>query len=177
MGNTHPSCLKNNSIDGIFAPFAYDGVVRKAILALKYRFVSDIAQELATHFANYLKKSNYPIKSAIVTPVPLHHKRENWRGFNQSRKICGKIAEIMHWQFIPDLLVKAVSTKPQVGLKGDARRENVKNVFSLNTDHRPLNTNYIIFDDVATTGSTLIEAGRVLKKSGVPKVWGLTIAK
>jgi predicted amidophosphoribosyltransferase len=84
----------------------------------------------------------------------------------------------MGWKFIPDLLIKNKSTASQVELKGDDRRQNLHGVFSLNPSYI-LSTipNILLFDDVFTTGSTLREAAKVLKRAGVEKVWGLTIAR
>jgi competence protein ComFC len=82
----------------------------------------------------------------------------------------------MNWKFAPDLLIREVATKPQVGLKREERLKNIKSAFSLNPKYNIQNTLYIIFDDVYTTGTTIKEACRVLKKAGAEEVWGLTIA-
>lgn len=70
--------------------------------------------------------------------------------------------------------------KPQVGLKGKQRRENVKGEFSINQKLKAKidnNSLVVIFDDVYTTGATIKEAVKVLKRNGVKTVWGLTIAR
>jgi predicted amidophosphoribosyltransferase len=58
------------------------------------------------------------------------------------------------------------------------RKQNLEGVFTVNP-HYDLNSMHfvLLFDDVFTTGSTLKEAAKVLKRSGVKKVWGLTIAR
>ncbi|MFH0863755.1 MAG: ComF family protein [Candidatus Gottesmanbacteria bacterium] len=115
----------------------------------------------------------------ILVPVPLHWRRENWRGFNQS-EVLGKIlAQKLDVKFIPDLLIRKKFTQPQVELKGDERQKNIQNAFTLNHNSSFIihNSNIIVFDDVWTTGSTLRSCGRVLKEAGVKKVWGMTLAR
>lgn len=69
----------------------------------------------------------------------------------------------MGWEFLPDLLIKREPTAPQVELKGDERRQNLKGVFGLNSKIQ-LPNSVIIFDDVFTTGSTLREAAKSSKE-------------
>jgi len=155
----------------------YTGVVRKSILKLKYRFVSDIAKELGGLAAINLKKQRFSIKNAILIPTPLHSRRQRWRGFNQS-EILGKIiAQNMNWDFEPNLLLRKKHTHPQTQLDNKLRHKNVKNAFTVNKNTKIKNNKtYIIFDDVKTTGSTLFEAKQTLKKAGVKYVYCLTIA-
>jgi predicted amidophosphoribosyltransferase len=114
----------------------------------------------------------------MLVPIPLHWHKEHVRGFNQSIEVGKVVASGLNWKFVPDLLIKKEATISQAELGGDARRQNLKNVFVVNPNHT-LNSKYsvLIFDDVVTTGSTLVEACRVLKKAGVQIVWGLTIAR
>lgn len=165
--------------------FRYEGVIRKAIIALKYKYSTEIAKELAEICVRKLIANHYPL-IAILVPVPLHWYRKNFRGFNQSEEVGRLIAKGMAWDFIPDLLIKKRSTTSQVELKGSARRQNLRGVFGLNPNYslipaRPaggaIRYPLIIFDDVFTTGSTLKEAAKVLKRGGVEEVWGLTIAR
>lgn len=112
-----------------------------------------------------------------LIPIPIYWLKENVRGFNQSVVVSGNIAEKMRLNIYPDLLIKCIQTPPQAGLSGEERRKNLKNSFVLNTKYEHLSSNYFLFDDVFTTGSTMFEAAKVLKRAGVQKVWGLTIAR
>ncbi|MBI3443125.1 ComF family protein [Candidatus Woesebacteria bacterium] len=173
--------LKPSSLDRLISVWNYDGVIRKAIIALKYKFASDVAKELADQVNLILKTKN--LKNVVLVPIPLHESRKRWRGFNQSEEIGKLIAVSMDWEFAPNLLKRVFSTKPQVGLKEKERVENVKDVFVLNSSYIIHPTSYIIFDDVWTTGSTLQEAAKVLKtclrrqETGAKEVWGLTVAR
>lgn len=178
-GTTHTKCLGKYSLDGLISIWEYEGVIRKAILALKYKYSLEAGRELCGKFAEYIKNSSYWVpKSTLLVPIPIHWYRENVRGFNQSIEIGREIAVLMGWKFIPDLLIRTKSTRPQVELSRDARRENLRGVFALSPNI--LISQYpsiLLFDDVFTTGSTLREAAKVLKRAGVEKVWGLTIAR
>ncbi len=159
-----------------YSVFVYEGVIRKAIIALKYKFAYGLAEELATAMVPILKKKGY-LKRVVLVPIPLHPKRQNWRGFNQTIEVGKFLATKMGWKFMPDLLIRSLDSPAQVGLQGAARRLNIKGVFGLNSKQRISKKNqYVVFDDVSTTGSTLKEAAEILRVRGA-KVFGLTIAK
>ena len=159
-----------------FAVFKYRGVIRKALISLKYKFAYDIADELVEETVKRIKSKKY--HGVTLVPIPLFWRRENFRGFNQSEMLGRKIAEKMGWKFAPDLLVRNKNTHPQVGLKGLARHQNLSGVFSVNPDY-VLGTTYsvLIFDDVYTTGSTIKEAKKVLEMAGFKNIYSLTIAR
>ena len=158
--------------------FRYEGVIRKAIIALKYKYSTEIAKELADICVGNLKKMDLRHKNYLLMPIPLHWHRQNVRGFNQSEEVGKLIAHGMNWKYETNLLVKNISTKPQVGLKGSTRRKNLRGVFSLNPNC-VLSTMYpvLIFDDVFTTGSTIGEATKVLKHAGFKRILGITVAR
>lgn len=184
-GQTHSGCRKI-SLNGLVSVFAYRGLVKKAIIKLKYRYVTDLAEELVGLAVTSLaspKNTLFPILDSTaftLVPVPLHPRRERQRGFNQAELLGRLMAGKFGWQFQPDLLKRVKPTKPQVKLKGEERLANVKGVFEtrLKTSDFVFSTSdFLVFDDVWTTGSTLRECGRVLKEAGAGRVWGLTLAR
>ncbi len=181
-GFTHPGCAKKYSIDRVISIWPYEGVMRKAILSLKYKFATEIAKELAEHSVRVVKQLNPQIPSnAVLVPIPMHWLRENWRGFNQTEEIGKLISENLGLQHESNILIQRKRKQTQAGLKAKERSINIQDVFSLNPIHKSsiLNPNsiFILFDDVYTTGATLKEAGKVLKRAGAKKVWALTIAR
>lgn len=175
-GATHINCLKKLGIDGLTSIWKYEGVVKKAILALKYKYATEIGKEISEYAITSLSSLVFPSAHNLV-PIPIYWHKQNTRGFNQSIELGGNIAENLRLKFIPNLLVKRKSTISQVELSGEERRQNLRNVFILNPSYQLLATDYLLFDDVFTTGSTLFEATKVLKRRGVKRVWGLTIAR
>ncbi len=176
-GATHINCQRKSGLDGLTSIWQYEGLIRRAILTLKYKYATEVGKEISEYAIASLKHLVIPSVHNLI-PIPTYWLKENVRGFNQSIVLSGNIAEKMRLIFIPDLLIKKVSTLPQAGLSGAKRRKNLKGTFVINPNYVP-STMYsvLIFDDVFTTGSTLFEATKVLKKAGVKKVWGLTIAR
>src|SRR5579859_3571402 len=106
--------------------FKYTGVIRKAIVKIKYNFAYDIASELANVCIQNLKMPypTYKTKNYILLPIPLHKKRENWRGFNQSEILGKLIAEKMDWRFKTNSLIRPTEGQNQVGLSQIERVRN-----------------------------------------------------
>ncbi len=88
-------------LSNTFSIFNYEGIIRKAIVKIKYNFAYDIAQELANAV---VKNMNLDLKNVILVPIPLHKSRKNWRGFNQSEILGKLIAKNLSWEFNKDLI-------------------------------------------------------------------------
>jgi competence protein ComFC len=112
----------------------------------------------------------------VMVPVPLHPARQRERGFNQATVL----AELLSAQIsIPSrpLLKRIRYTTTQTALDRTERMENLHNAFRLrkNADVRGLRV--LLIDDVLTTGSTLSECARVLKRAGAKSVHAVTAAR
>lgn len=178
-GFTHTKCKKKFGLDGLISIWDYEGVIRKAILTLKYKYATEIESEIVRYLTIFIKNNVlFSTNHYTLIPIPLFWHRQNIRGFNQSEEIGKLIAKEMGWSFDPNLLIKKKSTSPQATLSVDARRQNLRGVFALSSsDIQHTIPNILLFDDVFTTGSTLKECAKVLKRGGVKKVWGMTIAR
>ena len=166
-------------LDGLISLFAYQGLIRQAIIKLKYHFVADLADEIVNLAFRLNEKSfsDFNLDDYLLVSVPLHWRRRNWRGFNQSEVLGRKLAQKLKIKFAPDLLIRKRLTQPQVKLKQKERRQNVRAAFDINYKIYKNYKHYIVFDDVWTTGATMKECARVLKKAGAKKVLGLTLAR
>ena len=173
-----------DSFDGGLSLFKYDSAIKSGILDLKYNFVTDNALALATFMANKLKlkfpnlikywqKNNF-----ILTPIPLYSSRQNWRGFNQSEILAKSLAQKLSLDFSNQVLIRDQNTQIQAHLKNiKERTNNVSNIFSLDPISRQLkNRNFIIFDDVSTTKSTLTSAQLTLTNLPSNQCWYLTLS-
>ena len=173
-GLIHPRCERVYSLDGLFVPTHYSGPVKKAIRLMKYRFVSDLLQELTDLLFNnlhpFLKSADY------LVPVPLHPKKEKERGFNQSILIAEYLGKIINLPVRPDVLSRIIYTKPQFGLRVQERKTNVKNIFTVFHTEIVCNKKIILVDDVATTFSTLNECTKTLKRNGAASVFAVVLA-
>ena len=175
-GVTHAKCKTKYSLDGVVAMWRYRGVLTKAIGQMKYKFVSDMAGEVVELAEENLKQLlPHP---GVLVPVPLHRRRWRWRGFNQAEIIGEKLASKWELGFEPEWLVRRKFKRPQVGLTEEERRKNVKGGFEVNElVLKDKGVDAILFDDVWTTGATMKEAARALKRAGVKRVWGVVLAR
>lgn len=185
-GATHPLCRKRYGLDGLWSLGIYQDPLKRGIQQLKYRLVTDLASILvdllieywARYSAHLLDEIKKDPNSWVVVPVPLHPRRQRWRGFNQAALLGKLLASKIGLQF-SEALTRVKNTKPQVGLKGKARYQNIKNAFSIieNWKLKIENSNILLVDDVWTTGSTLKECAYVLKRGGAGKIWAITLAR
>ena len=186
-GVVHSVCERKYGLDGLWSLGIYEGSLRTAIQKLKYKWVSEIAKELVDIMLEYWAK-NSPIlldkikkdqgKSWIVTSVPLHPTRQNWRGFNQSELLAKLFTQKLGLKY-QNLLKRIRNTTPQMKLLSHQRKQNIKNAFALLPAKNELRitNNVLLIDDVWTTGSTLKECCYVLKRAGAEQIWALTIAR
>lgn len=153
----------------------YEGTALEMIRALKYHSRFEFVKPLVRLMVSALDR--WPIEDgAIVMPVPLHAKRLKERCFNQSLLIAKGVASAMSLRLDYKTLVRGRLTAPQVDLKGDERRKNVSKAFMANDTEAVKGKTVLLIDDVHTTGSTLAECARALKKVGA-KTRALTIAR
>ena len=177
---------EKNGLDALISAVSYDNpIVKIMVYNFKYRFTDSLSKPLAQLQIKALLQNNLPLPQAIV-PVPLHPRRLRWRGFNQALLIAKSISKnLVPPLEIPvlDILERKKYNQPQMKLKKyEERLQNVKDLFRIKSDTDD-KVNYIkgkfvyLVDDVATTGATLKECAKVLKKIGVKKVFAIVIAR
>jgi ComF family protein len=113
----------------------------------------------------------------LTVPVPLHIRRLRERGFNQSLLLAKVVATDLGTQLDYLSLVRIRHTRAQTGLRKEERRKNVKDAFSVIYPEIIKGKKILLVDDVFTTGYTLNECARTLKKSGAMVVICLTLAR
>ncbi len=118
---------------------------------------------------------------SLVTCVPLHKSRLKKRGFNQSSLIAERVAEYLRIPFDENVLKRIRNTKIQSGLVRKERVKNTKGAFEVRILESEVKSQMkgkkvLLIDDVWTTGSTMRECIKVMKRNGAKKVWGLVLA-
>ncbi len=179
-GFTHPRCIAPRGADGLISILNYhDDSVATIIVNGKYHFLPGVFGELGKLLAHQLS-AHYPLLTTrfILVPLPLHKRRLRWRGFNQAEILCRAIGKELTLP-VMDALVRTKATKTQKDLKRGQRIKNIRDAFDINPAIKSQikNLNFLLVDDVITTGSTVLEAAKVLKKNGARSVWCLTIAR
>lgn len=179
FGNTHAGCRTPYGPDGLVSLFDYhDSLVSKAIIHGKYYFLPEMFRILGRMAADKaLTAFPMPIKDTdALAPIPLSKTRQRWRGFNQAEILCQSLSEASGLQ-IWHPLKRSRPTKTQKDLGKEQRGKNVAGCFELNGHPELEGKNIILVDDVVTTGSTLSEAVKILKRNGAARVWCLAIAR
>ena len=177
FGKTHPECVSKNKLDGIISALPYkQRDAANLIETFKYKFIDGISPKLSRLLVEEIKNQGLEgyFSEFIINPVPLHPKRMNWRGFNQAQLIASALSKDLNITMDEKLVERIRFTRPQTKLKREQRLENIQNAFTL-TKPQALNK-YLLVDDVVTTGATLNEIARLLKKSGANEVWAVTAA-
>jgi predicted amidophosphoribosyltransferase len=135
-GVTHPRCGGRYALDGLTSFYHYHGIIRQAIKQIKYRFVSDLADELVNQIP--LTSYNIVIKQvkgrpAFLLPIPLHISRLRFRGFNQAEILGLRISKILRIPLKHDILNRIKASIPQVEMKNRPERiQNMEKVFGVN---------------------------------------------
>ncbi len=181
-GLTHPVCGGKYTPDGVFSSLVYKSVVKKLIYKFKYKphLIVLKSQMTDLFYEGLLEKEefyNLLDKQVAFIPIPLHASRFRMRGYNQSELLAKELGKRFSVAVL-SVLERVKNTKTQVGLKKEDREKNIKNAFRIKNNElgtRNYNAVFLV-DDVATSGATLKEAAKVLKKAGFKKVYGLTLA-
>jgi len=165
---------KPTPIDGIRAPFIFEGIVRQAIHELKYRNLRALAPTMAGWLYDYLVEN--PIPADVLVPVPLHKKRLRDRGYNQSTLVAEELGRLDGLPVAANGLVRRRYAAPQARSAGvSERQKNVADAF-ICSDNRFQDKRVLLIDDVSTSGATVNACAASLKVAGAAQVWGLVIA-
>lgn len=171
-------CLRKTPyFDLLVAPYLYEGGIMDAIHQVKYTGKTYLTKSLGTLLAASARERFGNTEGMLMMPVPLHPKRLRERGFNQSLVLARAIAPLLETRIDFLSLRRVKYTQPQTGLKRDERRRNVKGAFGVTGSPDLKGKTVILVDDVATTGNTLNECARVLKKAGCERVFCLVLAR
>lgn len=154
----------------------YKGVLKDCIHLLKYRGKKVLLKPLNKLIETHLDDLVPFEKISFIAPVPLHKKRLRERGFNQAELIANLIGKIYQIPVLSNLLEKTVHTLPQVDLNRIERARNIKGAFKVNENPYVQGGTILLVDDVYTTGATVNECVRVLKRAGAQEVYVLTLA-
>jgi len=172
-------CRGKSNLTGVLIAAYFKGPIREAVHTFKYNGVKDLAEFLSGLLQKRLK-AGPPHKNSLIIPMPLHITKKAERGFNQAEILAKILAEKTGLDYSQKILKRKKQTKPQVGLEGRERIKNIKGAFAIRpfADLKLIKKRTILLlDDVITTGATMEEAAKVLRKAGARQVWGLVIAQ
>jgi ComF family protein len=179
-GEDHPceECMSARPLyDMLRAPFLYEGALMEAIHQFKYGQKMHLGRSLGRLTAQFAGEWLGAESSLMMMPVPLHPRRLRKRGFNQSLVLARHAARRIHAGLDYLSLRRVRHTEPQTGLGKEERSRNMRKAFALARPGAVEGRHVVLVDDVATTGSTLNECARVLKRAGCKSVRCLVLAR
>jgi ComF family protein len=177
-----PACIASTSaVDRLRAVFAYDDKSRGLILSFKH---GDRLQGVPA-FGDWLARAGAPLISGdtVIVPVPLHWTRLFNRRYNQSALLGHALTAALARSgdlsvtVEPDLLIRRRRTRSQGQLGRMSRQENVRAAFAVKPGAAVKGKAFLLIDDVLTTGATVEECARALKRAGAARVDVLTLAR
>ena len=162
--------------DQAFSLFSYEQPVIWLIQQLKFneklahaRLLGELLS--ASNCINQIQAD----EDICILPVPLFKNRLRQRGFNQSIELARALSKKTGWSMELHRVQRVRETSAQTGLDAKARRKNIRGAFEV--VESLLHKHVVVVDDVVTTGSTVNELSRILKRAGVKKVTVLSLAR
>lgn len=156
----------------------YHRVLKKCIHLFKYYGEKKLAEPLGKLLIDYLvKNQEFKKKIDLIIPVPLHKNDLKERGFNQSVLLSKIIGNHFSIPVEEEVLIKKKLTLSQVNLSKKDREKNILRAFSIDRPEEIRGENILILDDIFTTGSTVEECAKELKKAKAKNIFILTLAR
>lgn len=163
-----------SGLDAMHIAFVFEGVIRPAIHHLKYYKKRRIGHLLGDILGDYCKAEQ--LSGDAVIPVPLHHKRKQERGFNQSELLAERVAQLNGLPLLLNKVERVRYTEQQAHLDAAARRRNMQNAFRWKgTQAAPKRV--LLIDDVLTTGATMAACAEALRLAGSQEIKGVALAR
>jgi ComF family protein len=158
--------------DRCFAPYRYEGALPHLVTGLKFHARMHSARLLGKLLYDALMDTAQPLPEMVI-PVPLHRGRMRERGFNQALEIARVSERLLDVPLDDQSVERHAATSPQSGLDARKRRRNIRGAFIVKSQIRVRHV--ALLDDVVTTGSTVTELAKTLKRSGVEcvDVWAV----
>lgn len=171
-------CIKNTPhYDATKALLTYAFPSSAILQHYKYSNALFLSQLFGDLFSQRLQKNSTVSDIDLIVPMPLHAGRIKERGFNQSLEVAKVIAKQLDIPLDKTSCIRIKNTPPQASLPLKERLKNVRGAFEVNTDHSVKGKRIAIVDDVMTTGASLNELAKALKKAKAAHVECWVIAR
>jgi len=155
----------------------FRGAVQPILHSLKYGKVACVSRDLVPFLVACVRTQFPRVHFDAVTSVPLYPRKERERTFNQSSLLAKGLAAEIGLPYMARCLRRTRDTATQTGLDASGRRGNVRGAFAALNEKWLDGRNFLLVDDVMTTGATVDEASRVLKEGGAAGVFVVTVAR
>ncbi len=151
----------------------YSGIARNMVRALKYNGDKFFSKTMGELMSEKLKQSEILRQIDFVVPVPLFKNRLEERGFNQSELLAKTVAKQCNLVLNLTAIKRIKNTPTQTALSKDERQKNVKNCFEIADKKLFKDATVLVIDDIITTGATIDEISKLLKRAKAKSVFAL----
>ncbi|MCO6464407.1 MAG: ComF family protein [Saprospiraceae bacterium] len=156
--------------------FRQGSMVQHMLHRLKYTGNKEIGEILGVLAGQRLSTSTLFLQPDIIIPVPIHYKKQQKRGYNQSSVFGQSVGKTCNIPFHEDVLIKTIANESQTGKTRSERVENVSDVFVCKRPELVHLRHVLIVDDVVTTGATLEACCHKIMSASPASISILTIA-
>lgn len=168
-------CAKTNHIyDQAVSLYEYSDYIKKSVYRFKYHNRREYAHIYAKEIAAECGIVINTWKPEVIMPVPIHFSKLKSRGYNQAGLIAQCLGKILNIKVDEDYLIRVKKTIPMKELNNSQRFKNLENAFQTN-DNGIIYKKVLIVDDIYTTGATIDECAKCLKKRGTKEVYAVTL--
>ena len=154
--------------------FPYQSPLKEAIIGFKYHGKRSLTKPFLQAMIPALP--TLPTIDVLM-PIPLHAKRLREREYNQSLLLAHGLSQHLRIPLLVSCLLRVRETAPQTSLSRADRLTNLHRAFAVKEASKIKGQCILLIDDVYTTGTTLHECAKVLRKAGSGSVYGLTLAR
>ncbi len=150
--------------------FSKGSMVQDLVHAVKYNDKKELGVCLGKWYGAELKGVAPFSELDCIIPVPLHPKKLQRRGYNQSECFADGLSQVLKVPVLPSALIRLKDTETQTNKSRFSRWENVKDVFEAGNKEQLLNKHVLIVDDIITTGATMEACIHAINAAGVASV-------
>lgn len=167
--------LDSPDIEYAYYSLVYNKKMREVVKDYKFHKKSYLYKPLEKLILDTINFYNLKEEIDLILYIPMHRRKEAIRGYNQCELMANILAKDLDIPISHNNLYKIRNTKSQNKLDRLERMENLKDSFSLRDPHKIKDRRILLLDDIITTGSTMMEASKVLKRAGAVKITGIAL--
>lgn len=171
-----PAVYKESLSCKVYACCLYDGIIKHLIRDFKYHNKRKLAPLFSKIMYDYIKELNLKEEYTII-PVPISKERRKERKYNHMELAADELSKLTGYNVNNNLLIRIKDTEKQYKLHKSERIKNIKGAFEINDNAEiPQNTHILLIDDITSTGITLEENIRTLKKGGYKNITAIALS-